>query len=149
MGDLEGYQSASYVNNGTQAAKNKGAEYGVQSGAGDARNTWISALDRGIPQADPQPKANLSFTDSPYANPYASFNPAPLSLEQMAWEAKVDASRLSIYNYQDSRLCGDRSLLRDRNSFSMKGYYRADGRYRFDRNRALDGKLSMNGPTVN
>lgn len=128
----------------TGPARKSGTHLGQAEGASDARTTWVNALNRGLPQPQPNPKASVTYTDSPYANPYRSLGLPERSLGEMIAVEQVDPSNLSLYqeDRRRSRICG-RFYSRSRSDFRAKDYYFSDGRYRFEQKRALDGQAAF------
>lgn len=126
------------------SANRAGSAKGSSDGDGDARTDWTNALDRGLPQSNPRPSSDLTFTQSEFQFPYGQLVAQPLSLEQLARERSYDVNKLGAYHDKTrrSRVCNEFRLSR-RNDFRGGNYYRKDGRYSADRSRAVDGKAAF------
>lgn len=125
-----------------RSANNAGWNKGNSEGDSDARETWVSALDRGIPQPNPHPEKELNFANSEWSFPYGQLVGQPLSLEQLAQERQYDINTFALYrkNNRRSRICNERSYYRDRSNIKGGQYYSKNGQYSTDRNAAINGQ---------
>ncbi|MBS1959806.1 MAG: hypothetical protein JST80_10065 [Bdellovibrionales bacterium] len=143
QGYAEGQAIAPQYQSSTSAASNAGVEPGNRDGASDVRIAWQNAATgtHQIPGKNKTPRT-VTYTDSPLANPYTAVGLPRRTLPEMAMAEQYDPNNLYLYNQNRSRsrLC---NIAVNRN-FRIGDYYRNDGRYSYDRDRAYDGTAAFN-----
>jgi hypothetical protein len=146
VGFQEGLSAALAYQGATQPAEEDGVRLGESQGSGQAREAWVRALNQPAPAFQPQPAIGVQYSvsQSRYANPYQSMGLQERSLGEMIAIEKYDPANMALFqeDRRKSRICAGFNG-RQRQNFSAGDYYRNDGRYQYDHQRAYDGRAAF------
>ncbi len=125
------------IDRATKDGAARGEAVGNANGSSEARLRFTSALDSGIipsPKLDTIPEPAFS---SNVADPYAQYVGQPQSLDAMLKSPVEDLGQIKVYSSYDSVYLGDMP------QFNLYNYYFADGTYRFETAKWVDGNAAI------